>query len=184
MIGKTNIVFGFLFLIITASLGPYMVATSTGEVTASFTSKQKPVGRIQALKTNEFEEELEPLSAAQIAKANTDAVLAINTILNTQRPHGQTRYIHAHGNLEAVLNILAGLVLCFIAVAKIFKHIISWCFILGNLCHAGMLFLLVIFEQSWAQYPLYVGPWLILAGLLFIAIAAAVGFKGEIVKDS
>jgi len=184
MIGKKNIVFGFLYLVVTASLGPFMVVNSASDIEAAYISKQSPVGRVQDLQTNDFEEELEPLNADQITRANTDAILSMNNIINLQTPHGNLRSTHAHGNLEAVLNILAGLVLSFIAVAKIFKQIISWCFITGAILHSGMLYLGIVFEQSWAFTLLNVGPWVILAGLLLAGIAAFIGFKGEIVKDS
>ena len=183
MIGKKNIVFGFLFLLITATLGPYMLVTSAADLQAAYVSKQTPVGRVQDLKTNDFEEDLDPLNADQISRANTDAILAINDILNLQLPQGGMRYTHAHGNLEAVLNILAGLALCFISVAKIFKQIISWCFITGTILHSGMLFLLITFGQAWADIPLQAGPWVLLLGLLLIGIATIMGFKGEIVRD-
>ncbi|VAW91046.1 hypothetical protein MNBD_GAMMA21-2088 [hydrothermal vent metagenome] len=184
MIGKKNIVFGFLYLVVTASLGPFMVVSSAGDIEAAYVSKQSPVGRVQDLKTNDFEEELEPLNAEQIAKANTDAILSMNNIINLQTPHGNIRSTHAHGNLEAILNILAGLALCFIAVAKIFKQIISWCFIAGALLHSGMLYIGIVFEQSWAFTLLQAGPWVVLAGLLLAGIAALIGFKGEIVQDN
>jgi len=184
MIGKKNIVFGFLYLVVTASLGPFMVVSSAGDIEAAYVSKQSPVGRVQDLKTNDFEEELEPLNAEQIAKANTDAILSMNNIINLQTPHGNIRSTHAHGNLEAILNILAGLALCFIAVAKIFKQIISWCFIAGALLHSGMLYIGIVFEQSWAFTLLQAGPWVVLTGLLLAGIAALIGFKGEIVQDN
>ncbi len=184
MIGKKNIVFGFLYLVLTASLGPYMLATSAGDIDAAYIAKQAPVGRVQDLKTNDFEEDLEPLKADQIAKANTDAVLAINNIVNLQGPQARMRTTHAHGNLEAVLNILAGLALCFIAVAKVFKQIISWLFIAGAILHSGMLYIGIVFEQGWAFTLIQAGPWVVLAGLLLAGIAALIGFKGEIVQDS
>ena len=182
MIGKKNIAFGFLYLVLTASLGPYMVANGVADIDKAYRDKQAPVQRLQDLKTNNFEEELEPLKADQIAKANTIGILALNNIINLQNPQGFMRSVHAHGNLEAVLNILAGFALCFIAVAKVFKQIISWLFIAGAILHSGMLYL-AAFGQSWAFTPLQLGPWLVLAALLLIGIATIMGFRGEIVND-
>ena len=71
MIGKKNVVFGFLFLVVTAALGPYMILTQVPGVGDAQAKKQENVGRLQSLKANEFEEELEPLTAEAIAKANT-----------------------------------------------------------------------------------------------------------------
>ncbi len=182
MIGKKNIVFGFLYLVLTAALGPYMVANMLPDINNARLEKQQDVGRLQSLKTNNFEEELEPLTPEQIAKANTSGILALNKLSNTMAPVEATRSVHAHGNLEAVLNILAGLALCFIAVNRVFKQAISWIFIAGALLHSGMLYL-GNFGQAWAYTLLQAGPWLVLLGLLLIGIAALIGFKSEVVKD-
>jgi hypothetical protein len=183
MIGKKNIVFGFLYLVATASLGPYMVVKMLPEVGVAQSDKQAKVGRLQQLKINQFEEDLEKLSAKQIAEANTDGILAINKLINSQQPIDSVKGgPHAHGNLEALLNIAAGLVLCFIAVAPLFKQIISWVFIAGAVLHSGMLLLLNL-GQAWALTLLPLGPWLVLLGLLLIGIAAFIGFKGQVVND-
>ena len=182
MIGKKNIAFGFLYLVATAALGPYMIANTLGDIDNAYVEKQGPVQRLQSLKTNNFEEELEPLSADQIAKANTGGILALNKIINLQNPQSFMRTVHAHGNLEAVLNILAGLALCFIGVAKIFKQVISWLFIAGALLHSGMLYL-AAFGQSWAFMPLQAGPWLVLLALLLMGVATIMGFRGQLVSD-
>ncbi len=182
MIGKKNIVFGFLYLVLTASLGPYMVVNMLPDIDGARLEKQKDVGRLQELKTNNFEEELEPLKPAQIAMANTSGILALNKLVNTQAPVEFMRSAHAHGNLEAVLNILAGLALCFVAVGKMFKQAISWIFIAGAVLHSGMIYL-GNFGQDWAFSILPIGPWLVLLGLLLMGIAVLIGFKGELVKD-
>lgn len=183
MIGKKNIAFGFLYLVLTAALGPYMVVNTVADIEKAYQEKQDPVQRLQSLKTNNFEEELEPLKAEQIAKANTAGILAINNIINLQNPQGFLRSVHAHGNLESVLNILAGLVLCFIGLGKGIKQAISWLFISGAVLHSGMLYL-AAFGQTWAFNLLVVGPWLVLAALLSLGIATVMGFRGEIVKDN
>ena len=185
MIGKKNIVFGFIYLVLTAALGPYMIKNSASDVGAALQEKQTPVGRIQKLKESGFEEELEPLKGEQIAKANTDAILALNKVTNLESPHARFRSTHAHGNLEAVLNILAGLVLCFIALAPLYKQIISWIFIAGALLHSGMIYLSVAFELEIAGKILGtgIGAITVLVSLLSIGIAAAIGFKGQIVQD-
>ncbi|WP_455203396.1 hypothetical protein [Kaarinaea lacus] len=183
MIGKKNVVFGFLFLVITAALGPYMILTQVPGVGDAQAKKQENVGRLQSLKANEFEEELEPLTAEAIAKANTDGILALNTLINAQQPIDLIKGgPHAHGNLEALLNIAAGIALCFIAISALFKQIISWIFILGTLLHSGVLFLVTMFQYEWAAAILNtgIGPVLILLGLLLTGVAALIGFKGEL----
>ncbi|MDH5407136.1 MAG: DUF423 domain-containing protein [Gammaproteobacteria bacterium] len=183
MIGKKNVVFGFLYLVLTASLGPYMVVNMFPDMGAAAQEKQAKVGRLQALKENNFEENLEPLKDGAIARANTEGLLAFNKLYNARQPiDGMKAGPHAHGNLEAVLNILAGLALCFIAVSPMFKQLISWVFIAGAVLHSGVLYALA-FGIEWVSIVRPLGPWLVLLGLLLIGIAALMGFKGELVKD-
>jgi hypothetical protein len=182
MIGKKNIAFGFLYLVITASLGPYMIVKLLPERAAALAEKQETVGRLQSLKTNNFEEDLVPLKPEAIAKANTLGILSLNLLVNVDNARDMTRTAHVHGNLESVLNILAGLALCFIAIGKLFKQIISWLFISGALLHSGSMILLS-FGMDWALMTLRIGPFLVLAALLCMGIATVIGFKGELVRD-
>ena len=186
MIGKKNVVFGFLYLVLTAVLGILMVNMYEDFGKAAL-EKQASVGRLQQLKENGFEEELEPLNARQIAVANTDGILAMNKLANTEFAIDMVKGgPHAHGNLESLLNIVVGVVLCFIAVNARVKQLISWSFILGTILHSGMLYLSRVFDMAWAGTVLDTGagPVLLMLGLAMIGIAAAVGFRGEIVKES
>jgi uncharacterized membrane protein YgdD (TMEM256/DUF423 family) len=188
MIGKKNIVFGFIFLALTAALGPLMVDMYQDYGTA-VQEKQGTVGRLQSLKENNFEEELEPLTAMQIAQANTDGILSINKLNNTELGIDMIKGgPHAHGNLEALLNIVVGLVLCFLAISTKVKQLISWLFILGTVLHSGMLYLERVFELTWATSYLNstiggIGPIMLLAGLLLTGLVAIKGLKSEVVKD-
>lgn len=186
MIGKKNVVFGFLFLVLTAALGPYMIKGVFPDLQKAGAAKQQSMAELQLMASNEFEENLEPLSADAIAKRNTRAMLALNGHLQVEGVlNGIKGGPHAHGNLEALLNIAAGVVLCFLAIGRGFKQLISWIFILGAILHSGVLYLGIVFNQAWAMKLLGfgVGPILILLGLLLIGIATAVGFRGEIVRD-
>ena len=185
MIGKKNVVFGFLFLAISASLGPWMIVNYVPGVGVAQETKQTHVGRLQALQADDFEEDLEALPAESIARANTAGILALNGLINSRQPIDMIKIPHTHGNLEALLNIAVGIVLCFLSVPLMFKQAISWIFIVGTLMHSGVMYLAVMAEQSWAATILEtgVGPALILLGLLLTGIAAVMGFKGELVKD-
>ena len=186
MIGKKNVVFGFIYLVITAALGPLMIYKYMPAVGEAQAEKQQSVGRLQSLKANEFEEELEALPPEAIAKANTDGILALNKLVNAQQPIDLIRSgPHVHGNLEALLNIAAGIALCFIAVGRIFKQVISWVFIVGALLHSGLLYLGTMLDMGWAFALLNtgIGPVLVLVGLLLAGVAAAMGWRGEVVKD-
>ena len=185
MIGKKNIVFGFIFLVFTAALGPLMVQMYAGWGTA-YGEKQQTVGRLQQLKNDDFEEDLEALSADQIARANTDGILSLNKLVNAETEIDLIKGgPHAHGNLEALLNIAVGVCLIFIAAPLWLKQAISWAFILGTLLHSGMLYLERVFQLPWASALLNtgIGPALILLGLLVMGITALVGFDGRVVRD-
>ena len=185
MIGKKNIVFGFIFLAFTASLGGVMIDMYE-EYGAAAGEKQAAVGRLAQLKTDSFEEELEPLTAEQIAKANTDGILSMSKLSNVEFGIDFIKGgPHAHGNLEALLNIVAGFILCFVSIAAWQKQMLSWGFILGTILHAGMMILERVFDMAWAGQVLQtgIGPIIILASLFFMGVAVAVGFKTEMVKD-
>jgi hypothetical protein len=188
MVGKKNIVFGFLFLATTAALGPLMVfkyqdwGVANGE-------KQQIVGKLQQLKAGNYAEDpetLEDLSAKQLATTNADAILAMNKVGALEFG---IDYIkggpHAHGNLESLLNIAVGFALCFIAAPLMLKQAASLMFILGTLLHSGLLYLERVFMLPWAGTLLStgVGPALILLGLVLVGALAAKGFKGELVRD-
>jgi len=185
MIGKKNIVFGFIFLTFTASLGGVMVDMYE-EYGAVAGEKQIAVGRLAQLKTDDFEEELEPLNAKQIAMANTDGILSISKLNNVEFGIDFIKGgPHAHGNLEALLNIIAGFILCFVSIAVWQKQLLSWGFMIGTVMHAGMMILARVFDMAWANVVLEtgIGPILILASLFFMGVAVAIGFKTEMVKD-
>jgi hypothetical protein len=185
MTGKKNIVFGFIFLAFTASLGAMMV-NMYEEYGAVSGEKQAAVGRLAQLKTDGYEEELEPLTAKQIAMANTDGILSMSKLSNVEFGIDFIKGgPHAHGNLEALLNIVAGFILCFVSIAVWQKQLLSWGFILGTILHAGMMILERVFDMAWAGQVLQtgIGPIIILASLFFMGIAVAVGFKAEMVKD-
>lgn len=184
MIGKKNIVFGFIYLVFTAALGPYMINYMFPEVRSAQQSKQETVGRLQQLAENDFEENLDVLPAEEIAKANTAGILAMNQQLNARMPLDSMKGgPHAHGNLEAVLNIVVGLALCFLAAPVLIKQAISWIFIAGALLHSGMLYLRA-FDIAWAGKVLGLGagPILILVGLLLAGISSVVWLRSSIVS--
>ncbi|HKK14479.1 MAG TPA: hypothetical protein VKA14_07430 [Gammaproteobacteria bacterium] len=187
MIGRKNIVFGFLYLVLTAALGPYMITQLFPAVQQAQVQKQKVMGDLQLSASAGFENQntLAPMTGAEIGKADAHALLALNKVLNAQAPIDAIKGgPHTHGNLESVLNIVVGLVLCFIAAAPLVKQAVSWIFILGALLHSGMLYLQA-FDVSWAGAVLNtgVGPGLILVGLLVAGVVAGFGFRGELVRD-
>jgi hypothetical protein len=182
MSGKKNIVFGFLTLVLTAALGPYMVKMAYPDIAAAEAARRETMATLQLMASNGFEADLEPLSAAEIARHNTDAIFAFNSQQGMQEKLNAIKGgPHAHGNLEALLNIAAGLCLGYLAVAPLLKRIISELFLLGALLHSGMLYLTIVLELPWAGQVLAtgIGPVMLLAALLLTGIAAAIGFRWQ-----
>lgn len=181
MEGKNNIVFGFLFLVLTASLGPYMVVELLPSVEEATIKKQEHLTALQLAVSSEFEnaETLEDMTVEEIAKGNSQAIMAINTSLNARLTVNTIKGgPHAHGNLEAILNILVGILLGLLSLPSLYKKILSVIFIAGTVMHAGMAFL-GVFGFAWAGTLLGtgIGPVLILAGLFFMSIATFFGYK-------
>lgn len=189
MVGKKNIVFGFFYLVLTAALGPVMIVKYYGDMGAAESAKQQQLGALQQAQANNFEVDLEKMTPEQIAQANTGAILALSSALNSVKPVDAIKGgPHAHGNLEAMLNILVGILLGFLAVPVMFKQVISWVFLGGAVLHSGLLYLAVGLELPFAIGLLgswfgYIGPLLILLGLLLAGVAALQGYKGTLVKD-
>jgi len=190
MIGKKNLVFGFFYLVLTASLGPYMIVKVLPAQGQAEATKQAVMGKLQQAAGNDFlNDNLETMSADQIAKFNSKAILSLSSRVNADTPIDQVRNAHAHGNLESILNILVGFLLCFVAISPKFKQVISWTFILGALLHSGMLFLAQGLQVGWVislmgnWFVSGIGPVLILVGLFLAGVAALLGFRGEIVRD-
>jgi len=188
MIGKKNVVFGFLFLVTTAALGPLMVFKYQDWGVAN-AEKQVVVGKLQQFKAGDYAEDPETLAELdpkKLAIANAEAVIAMNKVGAIEFGIDSIKGgPHAHGNLEALLNIVVGIALCFIAAPVLWKQAVSWMFIIGTVMHSGLLYLERVFELPWASTLLGtgIGPVLILLGLLLAGLLAAKGFRGEIVHD-
>jgi len=174
MTGKKNVVFGFFYLVLTALLGPYMIVTYMGPA--------QQAEKANAAAVAELNRAVEAGIDGQVAQAQTDAILALNRQLQAGEPIEEIKGgPHAHGNLEALLNIAVGIVLGFLVVGSIFKEIISWLFIGGAVLHSGMLYLGTVLGQGWAWAVLNtaVGPLMLLAGLLLAGVASLKGFEAQ-----
>lgn len=174
MSGKYNVVFGFFYLVTTAALGPYMVTQFFGPHMQAEHANEAAVA--------ELTKAVELGVAGQIAQAQSDAILALNRQLTSDEPIDEIKGgPHAHGNLEALLNIAVGLVLGVLTVSQAWKAVISGLFIAGAVLHSGMLYLVTVFHLGWAGAILGTGagPILLLAGLLLAGIASAKGFASR-----
>lgn len=189
MTGKKNIVFGFIFLAVSAALGPYMVKSMLPTAREAQGTRVEATGKLAEVAQSNYDdpETLAPIAVEKLSKLNSEAILGINKQINATAPVDSVKGgPHAHGNLEALLNIAIGVVLCFVSCKPAWmKEVISWLFIAGALLHAGMLYLVVVFNQTWAGQILGtgIGPIMILLGLVLAGVAVAIGFKGEIVRE-
>ena len=190
MTGKKNVVFGFIYLALSAVLGPYMLNTYYGDVYKTAAAKQKQMSKLEQFASNDYmDQELNKMSGEQIARANTKAILSLSQSLNSRTPINSIKGgPHAHGTLEAILNIVAGIALAFIAVSPLFKQIISWMFIVGTVLHSGMLYFALALNMGWAQSLLgspvsVIGPGILLCALILMAVAAYMGFGTRAFKE-
>ena len=166
--GKINIVFGFFYLAITAVLGPAVLVPGLGEVGGAMKNASEQVEIVREAKG----------SQASIEKAETAAVVGIMDYLTKAKRLGSiASAAHAHGNLEALLNIVAGLVILSLVIPSNYKVLLSILFIAGACLHSGMLYLGVVFGQSWAFNLTFIGAICILAALVLTGIASIVGIK-------
>lgn len=185
MTGKKNIVFGLIYLVFTAALGPYMLKTHFGDFGQAASERQSAMAELAQIQRDGYEKDLDPVDAMTLAKLNTEALLASNRADMTRAPIDSIKGgPHAHGNLEALLNIVAGLVLLFLAAPGLLKEAASWIFILGALLHSGLLYLRA-FDVAWAGKLLAtgIGPVLILLGLLLLGVMALLYLKPAPVKE-
>ena len=189
MIGKKNIVFGFLFLVFTAAIGPYIALKMMPALGSAGEQKRAVLGDLQKQVAAKFKDEIEDtaMPAAKIQMLLAKALLAVNAPLNERDSINRVKDVHVHGNLESVLNILAGIVLCFLAAPALIKQLISWLFIAGTLLHSGMAYLAraPFFDMAWAEKVLGygVGQLMILTALLLAAIASIIWLRPKIVED-
>ncbi|HKJ70611.1 MAG TPA: hypothetical protein VKA55_02540 [Gammaproteobacteria bacterium] len=177
MEGKKNIVFGFVYLIFTASLGLVMVGM-TQQVEDAAATKQDKVSQLEQGLQSGFMMGGDPVEVA------SDALLAMNSYMNAQQPIDSIKGSpHAHGNLESLINIAVGILLLFLAIPVWFKQLISWVFIIATLFHSGMLYLSnpYILGWGWAGTLLNtgIGPFGLLIGFGLMAVAVFIGLKPE-----
>lgn len=168
MSGKINIIFGFLYLAFTAALGPAFLVPQLGEKGAVMKETAQAVAEVKSgMETGIIDESLP-------AKQSKAIVSVFNAV---KAQHISGTGAHSHGNLEALLNIVAGFVLLSLAIPGPFKALLSLLFVLGAVFHSGMLYLGMVFGMGWAFKLLLIGEVSLLAGLVLMGVAAAIGIK-------
>ena len=168
--GKLNVVFGFIFFATTAVLGPAVLIPGKGELRPLKADAAAAVEKVRAGGSPE------DTAAAVVATADyTAADAKVSSIGGTA---------HAHGNLESMLNIVAGFILISLCIPYNYKRVISVVLLLGVVCHSGMLYLGIVFGQSWAFKLTNFGAVCIVAGLLMMGGACIAGLGSECGDDA
>ena len=161
--GKINVIFGFIFFASTAVLGPAVLIPGKGEVRA--TAGEAMVEAVEEAREGGADE-------------GVAAAVAIADFMAAEKKVGSIgSAVHAHGNLESLLNIVVGFILISLCIPYKYKKLISVVFITGAVFHSGMLYLGIVFKQYWAFNFTIVGAVAIVAGLLMMAGACIVGLK-------
>ncbi len=155
MDGRLNVVFGFFYLLFTIALGPLMLVPRAGE-------NLKAIGELSSNLSALPEEELMQGVVQYLSQLSGSHFLA--------------SAVHGHGNLEAVLNIVVGLVLLNLTLPALYKLVAGLLFLVGTLLHSGMLYLYGVFGVSWALVFTKFGALSIVAGVLLMAVLSVVGF--------
>ncbi len=160
MDGRLNVVFGFCYLVLTIVLGPFMLVPRAGE-------NLKAMGKL----------------SEGLGSASQEELLygVVEYLSGLSGSHFLASAVHGHGNLEAVLNIVVGLVLIKLCLPNTVKLVAGLFFILGTLLHSGMLYLYGVFGVGWATTFTKFGALLIVGGVVLMAVLSIYGFrKGEV----
>ena len=154
MDGRLNILFGFSYLLFTIALGPLLLVPQARD-------NMKAIG---------------VLDAGLSSMAQGDAISGVVAYLKgLSGSHFVASAVHGHGNLEALLNLLVGLVLLKLAVPPICRAAATLIFILGTLLHSGMLYLYAIFGAGWALGFTKFGAFMLVGGVGLMAVLSALG---------
>lgn len=165
MNGKINIVFGFIYFACTALLGPTVLVPQFYKNMKSFNDTGAVVEKVREGAQGDFK-------GADIAPA----VVSIFDYMKTSAVP-PAKAAHVHGNLESLLNIVAGFILLTLAIPANFKTLLSIVFLIGAVFHSGMLYLGGVFHMYWAYNLAPIGAIAIIVGLLGMGVASFIGLK-------
>jgi hypothetical protein len=179
---KRNIIAGLLLLSVAILLGPYMMRglhqeqeqvaaqTELREAFAELKSAQESVGEPAAGAAPSGK------ALAAFASASRRATRAHVNYGFAQDRRGNLTMTHAHGILQGMLNILAGLFLGSLAVGRVVRLGISWGLIAGSWLMVGSLLIGNLWWQPALKGILWGGTVLILALYALTLAVMARGF--------
>lgn len=169
MSGKINMVFGFFYLALTAVLGPAYLVPQLYENRAVMEEAGKAVADVKS--------SLDAGPAAAVNLAEKDSAALVKVFEALKRQHINGKSAHSHGNLEALLNIVAGFVILTLAIPGAFRALLTILFLIGAVFHSGMLYLGMVFGIGSAFKLLLLGEVSLLAGLVLMGVAVIIGVK-------
>lgn len=169
MSGKINMVFGFFYLTLTAVLGPAYLVPQLYENRAVMEEAGKAVADVKS--------SLDAGVAAGVNLEELDSAALVKVFEALKRQHVNGKSAHSHGNLEALLNIVAGFVLLTLAIPGSFRALLTLLFLMGAVFHSGMLYLGMVFGMGWAFKLLILGEVSLLAGVVLMGVAVIIGIK-------
>ncbi|MCK4739620.1 MAG: hypothetical protein KAT46_06695 [Deltaproteobacteria bacterium] len=177
--GKINIIFGFIYFAFTAILGPAVLLPAKGDHRPAHTQTKNAVEDIRKGLSSGFAGVENP------AMIVGPAVIGIMNHIETEKKLGTIgSAVHAHGNLESLLNIVAGVVLLMLAIPVMYKKILSILFLMGAIFHSGMLYLGIVFGVGFAFKFTIIGAISIVAALLLTGLACICGLKERKTEDA
>ncbi len=169
MSGKINMVFGFFYLTLTAVLGPAYLVPQLYENRAVMEEAGKAVADLKS--------SLDAGAGAGVNLEEKGSAALVKAFEALKRQHVNGKSAHSHGNLEALLNIVAGFVLLTLAIPGSFRALLTILFLMGAVFHSGMLYLGMVFGIGWAFKLLILGEVSLLAGLVLMGVAVIIGIK-------
>jgi len=168
MSGKINMIFGFFYLTVTAVLGPAYLVPQLYTGRAAMEQAGKAVAEVRtSIDAGQ--------SGASLADKDSAAIIKVFEAMKKQNVNGKAA--HSHGNLEALLNIVAGFVLLTLAIPGAFRALLTILFLMGAVFHSGMLYLGMIFGVGWAFKLVLLGELSLLSGLALMGVAVIIGVK-------
>ncbi len=156
MDGRLNVIFGFCYLVFTIVLGPLVLVPRAGE-------NLEAMGEL----------------ASKASSVPQDELLhgVVGYLSQLSGSHFLASAVHGHGNLEALLNIVVGLVLLRLTLPGVYKLVAGLLFVVGTLLHSGMLYLYGVFGVGWATMFTKFGAISIVAGVVLMAALSILGFQ-------
>lgn len=181
---RRNVIAGLLLISATILIGPYMMrglpqeaeqVNASKELSEAFAALKVADESLQVRAVDPTPgSELDDQLIGEFAAASRRAARAHVNYAFAQYRRDNLRMTHAHGILQGMLNILAGLLISHLALGRVPRLLVSWGLIVGPVLMVGGLLVGNLWWQTALKLILPGGVILILAvfGLTLAAITA------------